>query len=72
MMSRPGHLSSDAANVPAVRGGSKNAAEFSDSPMVPAAASFCIPKLEFSRIAFFSSHGGSNTRGVVDACGQVL
>jgi phosphoribosylglycinamide formyltransferase-1 len=31
-----------------------------------------IPRIDFHRIAFFSSHGGSGTRGVVDACGRGL
>jgi phosphoribosylglycinamide formyltransferase-1 len=31
-----------------------------------------IPRIHFSRIAFFSSHGGSGTRGVIDACGKDL
>jgi phosphoribosylglycinamide formyltransferase-1 len=31
-----------------------------------------IPRINFSRIAFFSSHGGSGTRGVVEVCGKEL
>jgi phosphoribosylglycinamide formyltransferase-1 len=31
-----------------------------------------VPMLSFSRIAFFSSHGGSGSRGVIAACGHEL
>jgi len=31
-----------------------------------------VPRLEFSRIAFFTSHGGSSMRGIVTACGRTL
>lgn len=31
-----------------------------------------VPKLNFSRIAFLSSHGGSGARGVIKACGHEL
>jgi len=31
-----------------------------------------VPKSDFSKIAFFSSHGGSSTRGVISACGKEL
>ena len=31
-----------------------------------------VPKIAFSRIAFFASHGGSGMRGVVSACGSTI
>ncbi len=31
-----------------------------------------IPEISFSKIAFFSSHGGSSARGVIAACGKTL
>ncbi len=31
-----------------------------------------VPKLDFSRIALFSSHGGSSARAVISACGNTL
>ncbi len=31
-----------------------------------------VPRINFSKIAFFSSHGGSSARGVIGACGREL
>ncbi len=31
-----------------------------------------VPTIKFSKIAFFSSHGGSSARGVIAACGHEL
>jgi phosphoribosylglycinamide formyltransferase-1 len=38
----------------------------------PADEFLTVPEIDFSKIAFFSSHGGSSTRGVINACGKEL
>lgn len=72
MMSRPTDPPPGATNAASNMGHSEGGTADHEAPKVPTAPLFQVPRIDFSRIAFFSSHGGSSTRGVVAACGQVL